>query len=316
MIDSTESQRTRRLSRGEFWTCFVLALLVFFFFQGPLWRHRWQLDASIFYSYLVVPVLVAAVLAYRKKWAVSGFALGTLEIVAWKFAATYVIAHTMWMFSTPPPRPPAVVDVVVPEHETALVPTPIAEGATGAIEGLVASSDAGVATRAVVFIVSGLEAYTFMPSTGGAALSVGTEIEPDVAVAELHQDLRARSSDGRLHTLIAAIEDADLFNMPLQSSGAWSSAVIRRGQGVAQLRCAVHQHSRETGSLVVVRHPFHSQLAGDGHFRWEGVPAGHVTVQALGAGGREARADLEVLAGRSAAIQLVLAVGDGASKSR
>jgi hypothetical protein len=315
MIEPPESQRTQRLSRGEFWTCFVLALLVFFFFQGPLWRHRWQLDASIFYSYLVVPVLVAAVLAYRKKWALGGFALGTLEVAAWKFAATYVIAHTIWMFSAPPPKPPAVVEVVAPEHEPVLVPTPIAGGATGTIEGFV-GGDGGAATRAVVFIASGLESYTFVPSAEGAALSVGNAIEPAVAVAELHQELRARSSDGRLHTLIAAIEDADLFNVPLQSSGAWSSAVVRRGQGVAQLRCAVHQHSRETGALVVVRHPFHSRIERDGRFRWEGVPAGHFTVQALGAGGRETRADLEVLAGRSTAIQLVLAPDDDASKTR
>ena len=234
-------------------------MAVFFLFQGPLWKHRWQLDASIFYSYLAVPVLVGLALVYRKKWALGAFALGSLEIVVWKFGATYVIAHTLWMFSTPPPKPEPVVEIA-PQSEPALVPTLIAKEAAGAIEGSVTGGDAGDVTRAVIFIAAGLESYTFNPSSTGTSLLVGADIEPGVAVAELHQELRARSSDGRLHTLIAGIEDADLFNMPLQSSGAWSSAKVLRGQGVAKLRCAVHQHSREVGSLVVVGHPFHAEL--------------------------------------------------------
>jgi len=309
MNDPTPSHRTPRLSRGEFWVCFLGAMAVFFLFQGPLWKHRWQLDSSIFYSYLAVPVLVGLALAYRKKWSLGAFALGTLEIVVWKFGATYVIAHTLWMFSAPPPKPAPAVEVA-PESEPALVATPIAKEATGAIEGSLTSGDAGDVTRAVVFIAAGLESYTFLPSSAGAALTVGADIQPAVGVAELHQELRARSSDGRLHTLIAGIDDADLFNMPLQSSGAWSSAKVLRGQGVAKLRCAVHQHSREVGSLVVVGNPFHADLDPGGRFRWEGVPAGRVTVQALDALGRAGRVDVEVLAGRSATVQLVLVAGE------
>src|SRR6185369_10461682 len=131
MTEPTPSQQTPRLSRGEFWICFLGAMAVFFLFQGPLWKHRWQLDASIFYSYLAVPVLVGLALVYRKKWALGAFALGTLEIVVWKFGATYVIAHTLWMFSTPPPKPEPVVEIA-PPSEPALVPTLIAKEATGA----------------------------------------------------------------------------------------------------------------------------------------------------------------------------------------
>src|SRR6516225_1700492 len=100
-------QAVARLGRGDFWACFLGAMAVFFLAQGPLWRHRWQLDISIFYSYLVVPVLVAGALAYRKKWSLASFALGTLEVTVWKFGATYVIAHTLWMFSPPPPKTPS-----------------------------------------------------------------------------------------------------------------------------------------------------------------------------------------------------------------
>jgi hypothetical protein len=297
----------KRLGRAEFWACFLGAMAVFFLAQGPLWRHRWQLDISILYSYLVVPVLVAAALAYRKKWSLGSFALGTLEVTVWKFGATYVIAHTLWMFSPPPPKAPAPPESAVVERESPVVPTPIAKEATGAVTGEISGAKGA---RVIVYIASGLEAYTFTPSTAGANLQVGNAIDPAVSVAELNQELRARSSDGRLHTLIANIDDADLFNVPLQSSGAWSSAKVRRGQGVAQLRCAVHPHSGETGSLVVVRHPFHTELAGDGHFAWEGVPAGRVTVAALGSVGRDATTDVQVVAGGSAQAGLKLGPHD------
>jgi hypothetical protein len=297
-----------RLGRAEFWACFLGAMAVFFLAQGPLWRHRWQLDISIFYSYLVVPVLVAGALAYRKKWSLASFALGTLEVTVWKFGATYVIAHTLWMFSPPPPKTrPLPAESAIPERESPVVATPIAKEATGAIQGTV--TGAGSA-RVIVYVASGLESFTFAPSAGSPELLVGASIQPGIAVAELNQELRARSSDGRLHTLIAGIEDADLFNVPLQSSGAWSGAKVRRGQGVAQLRCAVHPHSGETGSLVVVGHPFHAMLDGDGRFDWEGVPAGHVVIAALGSGGRQAKAEVEVVAGGSVQAQLKLGAGD------
>jgi hypothetical protein len=300
-------QAVARLGRGDFWVCFLGAMAVFFLAQGPIWRHRWQLDISIFYSYLVVPILVAGALAYRKKWSLGAFALGTLEVTVWKFGATYVIAHTLWMFSSPPPKAPAPAESVVVESEPALVATPIAKEATGAIQGQLTGSKG---THVIVYIASGLESFTFAPSGVGANLQVGTAIEPGLSVAEMSQEVHARSADGRLHTLIASIEDADLFNMPLQSSGAWSSAKVRRGQGVAQLRCAVHPHSGETGSLVVVRHPFHAALDGDGHFGWDGVPSGRVVVAALGANGREAKAEVVVVAGRSVQAQLGLGEGD------
>src|SRR5438132_12714978 len=89
------------LSRGELATCVVVSLAVFFLHQGPFWRHRWQLDASIWWSYLVIPFVVAAVLAWRRKLARRELVLGTIEVTCWKFGATYLLAHTVWMFSTP-----------------------------------------------------------------------------------------------------------------------------------------------------------------------------------------------------------------------
>jgi hypothetical protein len=299
-----------RLSRGQFWFCFAVAMTVFFFFQGPFWKHGWQLDGSILYSYAVVPVVVFTLLAWKRKLGLGVFVLGTLEVTLWKFASTYVVAHTVWMFTPPPARVPLPAEKVVEAPDTPVVPSPIAPSATGAVEGSVESNDGRNARGAIVFVESGVEAYTFAPSAHTTSFEVGgAQIAPLLAVAELHQDLKARSSDGKLHTLIATAKDGDLFNMPLQSSGAWSGAQLRRGQGVAKLRCAVHERSHESARLIVVAHPFHAELDEGGRFHWSGLPAGRITVVALHPDGREAHGDAEIMAGHDVQMKLILTAG-------
>src|SRR2546423_3302542 len=117
---SDSQAKSTRLSRGELALCLTISLAVFFLYQGSFWRHRWQIDASIWYSYLVIPPVVAAVLARSRKLTLRELALGTLEVTCWKFGATYLIAQTVWMFS---PLPPRIVATPVPVPDT-----PIAEG--------------------------------------------------------------------------------------------------------------------------------------------------------------------------------------------
>jgi hypothetical protein len=288
---SGSEAKSTRLSRGELALCLTISLAVFFLYQGSFWRHRWQIDASIWYSYLVIPPVVTVVLARSRKLTLRELALGTLEVTCWKFGATYLIAQTVWMFSPPPPRP---VATPVPVQDA-----PIAESSgrvsvppdqTGSLAGSVTDTAGTPITGAVVFIESGLEGFAFAALHTDASFSVRSgAIEPSLSVAELHEQLRARSSDGKLHTLIARQGDYDLFNLPLQSSGAFSAAELRRGQGIATLHCAVHEHSGEVAQLVVVAHPFHTTLTETGRFAWSGIPAARITVTALHADGRVAR---------------------------
>jgi hypothetical protein len=302
-----ESERPG-LSRGDVLLCLGLSLAVFLLYQGPFWRHRWQLDASIGVSYLVIPFIVAGVLAYRRRLAVRELLLGSIEVTCWKFGVTYLVAHTVWMFSKPPPR-------VAPEPpKLADAPSIVGRRATpdqvAAVEGsAVDPSGRGVA-GSVVFIESGLEAYAFDVSPAPALVSVGGgAIAPPLVVAELHGELRARSSDGKLHTLIAGQGDTDLFNLPLQSSGAESAAEVRRGQGTAVLRCAVHERSSERARLVVVAHPFHAVLDASGHFAWSGVPTEPITIAVLHPDGRAARVEHRVDSARPNAVSLELPSG-------
>lgn len=308
MGPSADSERpAARLSRVELGVCLAISLAVFFLYQGPVWRHRWQIDGSIWTSYLVIPFVVAGVLFRAHKFEVRELALGTLEVACWKFGATYLLANTVWMFSAPPPHAAAPS----PSSPIALPVRParrrVSADAAGTISGTVSVEGAVPVFGGVVFIESGLEEYEWAEAPMGASFSVKAgAIEPRLAVAELYGEVRARSIDGTLHTLIASQGDSDLFSLPLQSSGAMSSAELRRGQGVAALRCAVHERSTESARLVVVAHPFHTLLEERGHFEWSGVPAGRVTLVALLADGRTARLETDVLARKVADVALVI----------
>jgi hypothetical protein len=296
------------MSRGDVLLCLGLSLAVFFLYQGPFWRHRWQLDASIGYSYLVIPLIVAGVLAWRRKLAVRELLLGTIEVTCWKFGVTYLVAHTVWMFSKPPPHvtpvPPKLPDAPSITARRAM------PDQVGRVQGSVVDAAGRGAAGSVVFVEAGLESYAFDVSPSPASISVhdGT-IEPALVAVELHGELRARSGDGKLHTLIASQGDTDLFNLPLQSSGAESAAEVKRGQGTAVLHCAVHEHSGETARLVVVAHPFHATLDASGHFAWTGVPAERVTLAVLHPDGRVARSAEPIAAGRETTVSLLLPNG-------
>jgi hypothetical protein len=99
---------------------------------------------------------------------------------------------------------------------------------------------------------------------------------------QVSQAISARSTDGRLHTLVAAKDGAALFNIPLMSSGVASTTVARGEPGFASVRCSVHEaDGRErVATLGVFSHPFFATTSEDGRFRFNGVPAGHLRVEA------------------------------------
>jgi len=268
----------RLLSRRRLWLCFAASMLVFLFTGGPIWRHPWQIDASAFYSYVVIPPLVIAALLFERNLTWVAFGLGAMEVVVWKFGTTYVLAHAIWMIVPPPPDPaPARPPVVAP-----IVPEPVLlavdPAKTGTVEGIVRTLSGDPRADALVVIDRGLEGYAFSPpSEPITVLDAKGSIFPLLQAAQVGQEVRAHSGDRLLHTIVATTEDGDLFSIPLQSSGAISAVRLTTGKGVATLHCGVHQKSGESALLVVVDSPFIVRTGEDGRFRFTGVPA--VTVE-------------------------------------
>jgi hypothetical protein len=287
----------RLLSRRLLWACVGLSILVFAVWEGPSWRHADAVDAAAWWSYAVIPPLVAAALLYERKLRVLPLLLATIEVTAWKFFATYCFAQTMWMISPPvtPPRPPpapATEEVRAPDPP----PTVIDLRETGVIEGRVAVAAGSPVQGALVYIDGGLERHVFAPPDDVIRIvEEAGGITTTSDVAQVGQRVEARSGDLKLHTLIASTSEGNAFSIPLQSSGAWSHAKLRPITGVATLHCGVHQRSGESRRLVITSNPFFTKTDANGVFRLTGVPAGRVHVTALGEGTQSASGEAVVV---------------------
>src|SRR5439155_4211258 len=130
--------------------------------------------------------LVAGVLAWGRKLVLRDVVLGTIEVTCWKFGLTYLFAHTVWLFSTPPPKI-AVRPAPLPDAP-ALVAKKALPEASGALEGAVVDATGRSVSGSILFVASGLEGYAFdaTPPVAVPTLSIRSgAIEPRLAIGEL-----------------------------------------------------------------------------------------------------------------------------------
>jgi hypothetical protein len=295
-----------RLTRLQFWSFLAIGLVIFVFSTGPIWRDPWRMENitwAAVYSYLPIPVLVLAGLAYKKRLGLRAFFLDTLELTLLKYALTFGIALVLWgivpALPIAPTVPHANAATDAPEPtEPAPTPTPIAPERTGTIEGTVVDAAGHPRAGALAYVEAGLEGYVFAaPATPLVLENDGRGITPRLAAVQLRQPVFARATDGHLHTLVADKDGAVLFNVPLLSSGAQSRVRITEAHGVAGLRCIVHPRTgtEAAAHLAVFAHPFFAITGADGRFTFRGVPAGALRVGAWdeesGTRTQEARVD-------------------------
>jgi pimeloyl-ACP methyl ester carboxylesterase len=95
-----------RMSRLQFWSCWLLLVGLFVFGHGALWEHPWdmeQVDSAILWSYAPIPFLVLGCLLWSRRLGWKALLLDTLELTFVKYAATLAIALTVWKLAPPPP---------------------------------------------------------------------------------------------------------------------------------------------------------------------------------------------------------------------
>ncbi|MET0595396.1 MAG: hypothetical protein ABW133_22045, partial [Polyangiaceae bacterium] len=151
----------RLLSRRTVWICVAASILVFVIWEGTKWRTASAVDAAAWWSYAVIPPLIAGALLYEKKLRFLPWILGVVEVTAWKFIATYCYAQTMWMIS-PPSTPVRVPPVVFEEAREGPKTTVVDPARTGVIEGRVLAAGAPIA-GAIVYVDGGLERFALAP---------------------------------------------------------------------------------------------------------------------------------------------------------
>ncbi len=358
--DASHEPPLPRLSRPLFWGIFAIALCIFLFATGPVWRHPWDVafDFAVYYSYAPIPFLVLAAAAYqrwrrrragaaagaggpsggrdapaRDRFGVRAFVLDTMELTFLKYATTLAIAIALWMTqSAPPPVAAAPARAPAPPapSEPAPAPTPIRIEDTGTLTGVVRDASGKPVAGALVFVASGLEAYVFAAPAEPLRLeNDGHGATPRLAAAQTGQTILARSTDGHLHSLVASRgepgraaadgegaeheggrsrDEGALFHIPMLSSGAWSTVVVREPHGVASLSCTVHQGSTSEAAahLAVFAHPFFALTGDDGRFRFAGVPRGRVGVGAWRGPDDQASVETTVDAGATRVITVAL----------
>jgi hypothetical protein len=304
-----EPRAVERLPKRLYFGILALSVVVFLFAFGPFWDDPWNLAAPIGYSYLTIPALVLVGLAYTRRLSFVGFFLDTLEIVLIKFALTYTIATIAWATAgrepeRQKPRPAAPASDTAPASGPALPPpSEIDPGETGRLSGVVRDEAGAPVSGALVYVAAGLERFSFRAPPSPLVLSAdGGGVAPPLSALEIGQPLRARSGDGRLHTLHAAeASGATAFNIPAVEGG---ERVLTAAYGEVTLRCTVHPEE-PAAYLVVLSHPFSALTGPDGRFSFAGVPSGALTLAARDQR-RRAEVKVEVAAGAGVEAEVVL----------
>ncbi len=296
---------TRGLSRPQLSSCFAALIALFLLWNGPVWQHAWDVDASVVASYLPIPFMVLGLLLWSRRFTWTWLFLDTLALALFKFAATYVLATVFWATGDAPekhafeqpryerPAPPA----------TAPPPTPLDQATTGIIAGIVVDRAGEPVNGALVWIDRGLDGRVFAAPTEPVVLEASAAgIRPDLATAQTWQPIHLRSTDGTLHTIAGRDSSGErVFNRAAPADGSVAEVVLREGAGMIDVRCRLHKAggAEPNGLIGVFAHPFHAITAADGAFRFEGVPAG-----ALGIATTGAAANADVKAGDTATVEL------------
>jgi len=266
----------------------ILAIAVTHFLigVGPIWRHPWEPNASILWSYLPLPFLVLIVLLVRKRWTPLVWAFDTFRILVFKFLITALILVGIWSISKPLPNPkapaPAMTGaqtmpsaaMIVPAGKSSLTPpTPLDEAKLGSIEGT-------APPNALVYVSAGLDTMVFAPKTTHASLvHDGKSFAPAIVAVQVGQPLEVQSLDKKLHTLVAVEAGGrQVLSAPLVAM-AQRSVMFMEPSVPMTVHCAVHA-DEPSAKILLFSHPFFAIASSEGAFRFDRVPAGTLRVRA------------------------------------
>lgn len=301
------------MSRPQLAFVLAIAFTLFLFEAGPIWRHPWDMDLlnrAIFWSYVAIPLLVIACLVWSKHLSFRAFVVDTLALTLVKYTCTFAFALVLWEV-TPYPTPvhtaahPAVARAMAVEQAPSV--TPLDPARTGGVTGTLIDADGHAVPGALVWIDRGLEDFVFAPPKVPVSIArAEVEVASPVTVVQANQPILARSTDGKLHTLVAVKDGRTLFNTPLLASGEPSHVSFREAEGLVTLHCNVHPGSSEAAAqILVLGHPFFARTDENGRFELRGVPAGHVKL-ATNLGGRPGpEQSVDVTPGRETKVSLV-----------
>ncbi len=223
--------RVRALTVPERAAVLAAALLVFAFAAGPVWRHRWEPNAAILWSYAVIPPGVFAAFFRRGTPRLVPVLVESLLLSIVKFGISAFVLVTLWSFGTPPPaaRVGGLLEDVLRGKKRISSNGEEGGGVGGARRGAAGSGSAEAARLAAALDVTvgdgRFSSKVISPATGG--------------------DVALRSTDGHLHAVEVLSGDGSILrNVPVLGSGAARLLSFEEISGGVSLRCAVHPEER------------------------------------------------------------------------
>lgn len=221
--------RVRALTTRERLAVLGAALAVFLFAAGPVWRHRWEPDAAILWSYAVIPAGVLAAFLRRGTPRLVPVLVESLLLSIVKFGITAFVLVTLWSFGTPPPaaRPGRLLEDLLRSKSTEISSSEREAAAGGEAARLAAAQMVSVGN-------GGFSSKVISLAPGG--------------------DVAFRATDGRLHTLELLSPDGSIGrNVPLLASGAPRLLTFEEISRFSSVRCAVHAGERADLSVAPLR---------------------------------------------------------------
>lgn len=212
--------RVRALTVRERAGVLAVALAVFAFAAGPVWRHRWEPNAAILWSYAVIPPGVFLAFFRRGIPRLVPVVVESLLLAIVKFGITAFVLVTLWSLGTPPPasRVGGLLEDLLRPKSTRISSSERERAAAGEATRLAAAQDVTV-------------------GDGGFSSKV-------ISLAR-GRDVALRATDGRLHAVeVLSADGSILRNVPVLGSGAPRLLSLEEIPAAASLRCAVHPQER------------------------------------------------------------------------
>lgn len=285
----------------------IISILLFVFWGGPVFSpsaggHTWRLVVS----YGFIPLAVATVLIWRKKWELASFAYYTLGIALIKMVVTMGV-----FIGASPRRADGVaksIDRIVGKAPQESSYRPLVMDRWGALEGHVRSDSSLESVVAVITNIPG--GKTLRHTMHRVAITSGVASPRDVT-ATVGDSLIVSNNDGVLHTFSVSGEGGALFQLPL-APGKSSPVQIFSRPGVYSSHCA-QGHPDEITRLFVSASPYFASVAPDGTFAMDSIPEGRYQLSiydlkdvSLGSHREAATIALAIVASDTAVVEISL----------
>ncbi|HYV46173.1 MAG TPA: hypothetical protein VFA20_14990, partial [Myxococcaceae bacterium] len=168
-----------------------------------------------------------------------------------------------------------------------------------------ATLEGTAAPGALVFVSKGLEAYAFARSGEPADLAHDREgFVPRALGVQVGQELRLRSADGRLHTLLAKkVGGGWVRNVPITGGGE-TRVTFDEPVGAVTLECKVHGASEAPGMMAILDHPSWTVADASGRFSLRVALSGEGEVTAASPGSAPVTRPYRVGAGQRVEVTL------------